>query len=66
MPGSSASLEPSTPMRASHDVAATAGGEGAVGARIFAAIPAAVSGEPPKSGTFDDNEFTPRQVGAVM
>ncbi len=59
MTGSSAGPQPSIPMRASHDAAATAGGEGAVGARIFAAIAAAVSGEPPKSRTFDDNECTP-------
>ncbi|NEK65868.1 MAG: UxaA family hydrolase, partial [Xanthomonas perforans] len=38
------------------------------GARIFAAILAAASGEPTKSETFDygDNEFVPWQVGAVM
>lgn len=66
MAGSSAGLQPSLHRRASHDVAATAGGEGAVGARIFAAIAAAVSGGPPTSETVDDNECTPRQVGAVM
>ncbi|NEK79441.1 MAG: UxaA family hydrolase, partial [Xanthomonas perforans] len=38
------------------------------GARIFAAILAAASGEATKSETFDygDNEFVPWQVGAVM
>ncbi|WP_416356887.1 hypothetical protein ACLNGM_01435 [Aureimonas phyllosphaerae] len=40
--------------------------EGGTGARIFAAILAAASAEPPTSETVDDNEFTPRQVGAVM